>query len=62
MTEFIKHFVRERNGAWNCVEPAEVLLPVGRIQVTAGARFTPGTSFMGVDLAALLEEQYRKAA
>lgn len=60
VNHFIKHFVRERNGAWNCIEPAELMLPSGRVQVTAGSRFTPGTNFMGIDLAALLEEQYRK--
>ena len=51
-----KSFVREMDGAWRCIEPAELDLPTGRIQIAVGARFTPGTRFMGVDIARLLEE------
>ena len=57
MQEFIKHFVRESDGAWTCVAPVELDGPTGRIQVTPGSRFTRGTSFMGVDLARWLDEQ-----
>ena len=60
MQNFITHFKRESNGAWTCLEPAELLLPGGRIQVTPGSRFLRGTTFMGIDLAALLDEQYDK--
>ncbi|HEX7053117.1 MAG TPA: hypothetical protein VF211_04185 [Burkholderiales bacterium] len=59
MGEFIKDFVRQPDGTWVCVEPAETYLESGRIQVAPGARFKPGTRFMGVDLAGLLEAQYR---
>ena len=58
MQNFIKHFVRDGEGEWSCVEPAELLLPTGRIQVTPGTKFTRGTIFMGVELAKLLDEQY----
>jgi len=58
--DFIKHFVRDPNGTWTCVSPAELDGPSGRIQVTAGSRFAPGTTFMGVDLAKWLEEQRKK--
>lgn len=58
MQEFARRFVREHNGAWRCVEPAELELPGGRIQVTVGTRFALGTSFMGVDVARLLEEHH----
>jgi hypothetical protein len=58
MRNFIKHFVRESDGAWNCIERGEVLLSGGRIEVTEGARFTPGTIFMGVDLAKLLDAEF----
>jgi len=37
-----------------------LLLPGGRIQVTPGSRFQRGTTFMGIDLAALLDQQYDK--
>jgi hypothetical protein len=54
---FIEKFRREGEGVWLCMEPAEVNLPGGRIQVPAGARLVRGTPFMGVDLARLLDEQ-----
>ena len=58
MDRFIKHFIREAPGVWKCIEPADLLLPQGRVQVTAGTRFTPGSKFMGVELARRLEEHY----
>ena len=58
MREFIKHFIREDQGSWRCVEPAELKVDGSRIQVAAGTRVTRGTSFMGVDLAALLDREY----
>ena len=36
--------------------------PNGRIQVTPGSRFFPGTIFMGFDLAACLEEEIASQA
>jgi hypothetical protein len=60
LQNFITHFRKESNGAWTCVEPADLLLPSGRIQVTPGSRFQRGTTFMGIDLAALLDDQYEK--
>ena len=56
MRDLKKDFVRERDGAWVCVQATELVLPSGRIQVAVGTRFTPGTRFMGVDLARLLED------
>ena len=61
MQNFIRNFVREKAGAWACTEPAEVVLSGGRrIQVAPGTRFTLGTTFMGIDLARLLDEQYER--
>jgi hypothetical protein len=57
---FIKHFVRQDQGVWLCVEPADVMLPQGRVQVSPGTRFTPGSMFMGVEMVQLLDEEYRK--
>jgi hypothetical protein len=57
---FIKRFRREGVGVWICIEPAELLLPEGRIQITPGTRFTRGTTFMNVELARLLDEQYER--
>ena len=62
MQRFITHFVRERHCVWACIEPAELSLPGGRIQVTPGSRFVCGTMFMGIDLARMLEDQYGKSS
>jgi hypothetical protein len=59
MHNFLANFKREGDGSWLCVSPAELLLESGRIQVAPGSRFTRGTRFMGVDLAELLDAQYR---
>lgn len=45
---------------WTCVEPATLDLPQGRVQVTPGARFTFGSTFMNVDVARLLEDHYAR--
>ena len=57
MHEFRECFIRDPSGAWRCVKPADLQLPTGRVQVTAGSVFTRRTRFMNVDLAALLDEQ-----
>ena len=57
MDEFASHFCRNGDGSWTCVAPATLNSPKGRIQVTAGSRFYPGTMFMGFDLAAWLDER-----
>jgi hypothetical protein len=53
--KFRRAFCRNRDGSWACVEPAELYTAVGRIQVTQGSTFYPGTTFMGFDLASWLE-------
>ena len=61
MQNFVGKFVREKQGCWACVEAAELTLPGGRrIQVAVGTRFTLGTTFMGIDLARLLDEHYER--
>ena len=57
---FIKSFIREPNGAWRCVAPADVQTSSGRVQVTPGSVFMKGTTFMNIDVAALLDEQQAK--
>jgi hypothetical protein len=59
--KFIKHFRREGVGVWVCVSPATLDLPQGRVQVTQGARFTLGTTFMNIELAAMLEAEYERS-
>jgi hypothetical protein len=57
MSELLRAFRREANGTWVCVEPATFDGPNGRVQVTPGTAFTPGSTFMGADLAKWLDEQ-----
>jgi hypothetical protein len=54
---FIRAFVRDPDGSWRCIAPATWEGPP-LVQVTLGMQFTLGRMFMGVDLAALLEQQY----
>jgi len=61
MDKFIHHFRREGAGVWVCVSPATLELPEGRIQVAEGTRFTLGTTFMNLEIAAMLEVQYALA-
>jgi hypothetical protein len=61
MQQFIKHFRREAVGVWVCVEAATLTLPQGRVQVAPGSRFTLGTTFMNVELAAMLEAEYQRS-
>jgi hypothetical protein len=39
------------------VSPATLAGPTGRVQVTEGSRFYPGTVFMGFDLARWLDDR-----
>ena len=60
METFIRHFVRIGPGIWTCVRPGEFDGPNGRFQVAIGTTLSIGTTFMGMDVAQLLEEQYQK--
>jgi hypothetical protein len=59
MRDFARNFVREPDGSWLCVQAAELRLPTGRIQVALGTRFVTGTPFMGVDVAHILDAEWR---
>lgn len=58
--ELLKAFRREPSGTWVCVEPTTFEGPNGRIQVAPGTAFTPGSTFMGADLAKWLDERLAK--
>jgi hypothetical protein len=62
MDEFVKHFCRNADGSWTCTSPATLTTPMGRIQVTEGSRFYPGTMFMGFEIARWLEEHLESRA
>jgi len=57
-----KHFVRDEHGAWTCISTVDLDGPSGRIQVPAGARFAPGTVFMGLDMARWLEKLHNETS
>jgi hypothetical protein len=54
---FRRAFCKHADGSWTCTSPAELRSPAGRIQVTPGSTFYPGTTFMGFDVAAWLEQR-----
>jgi hypothetical protein len=54
---FTRHFQRRADGIWLCISAAELVTPRGRLKVTPGTCFAPGTSFMGVDIVAWLEAE-----
>ena len=60
MKDFLKAFRRNPDGSWTCIAPTTFEGPNGRIQVTPGSTFAPGTRFMNVDLAAWLDERQRE--
>ena len=61
MTDFLKGFRRNDDGSWTCVARASYSGNDGTIQVMPGTIFTPGTSFLGVDLVGWLEMLERNA-
>lgn len=61
MTDFLKGFRRNDDGSWTCVARVSYSGNDGTIQVMPGTTFTPGTSFLGVELVSWLEMLDRKA-
>src|SRR5256886_9665154 len=55
MDHVAKLFCRNSDGSWTCISAGTFSGPNGRIQVTPGSTFYPGTMFMGFDLATWLE-------
>ena len=60
MQDFIKHFTRRHDGIWTCVSPFDLKVVRGHVQVTPGTRLAPGTLFMGIDFAGMLEDEFMK--
>jgi hypothetical protein len=59
VSDFFNSFRRDADGSWTCVSDVTVDHPSGRIQVSAGRKFFPGTLFMGVDLAKWLDAEMK---
>ena len=62
MDQFAEHFCRNHDGSWTCTRAGTFDGPNGRIQVTPGTRFYPGTMFMGFDIAAWLDSELKSRA
>jgi hypothetical protein len=52
-------FWRNEDGSWICIDPITLDHPQGRVQVAPGTMVRPGMLYMGIDLAAWLEQQIR---
>lgn len=50
-------FKRNPNGSWSCIEAVTIESGSGKIQIGPGMYFSRGVKFMGVDLAAWLDEK-----
>jgi hypothetical protein len=61
VSDYITCFRRESGGTWICLEPVTIEHPRGRIQIAPGSSFCKGNKFMGVDLAAWLDQQIVEA-
>ena len=59
---FCDAFCRLPDGSWRCIQCTEWVSPLGHIQVNEGTVFTQGTSFMGLDMAKLLDDACLKEA
>ena len=57
MKRLLDAFVRQPGGTWVCVRHTSFEGPQGRMEVARGSVFEPGSAFMGVDLAAWLDQQ-----
>jgi hypothetical protein len=55
-------FWRNEDGSWVCIDPVTIDHPNGRMQVSPGTTAMPGILYMGIDLAAWLDEQEKKPA
>lgn len=51
-------FKKNPDGSWSAVKPITITSPTGEAeQIGPGMSFTKGVLFMGIDLAALLDEK-----
>ena len=53
--EFLRRFERQPTGVWSCTKPLKIDGPNGPLFITPGQEFSPGDSFLGIDLAKELD-------
>jgi len=58
--EFLSRFQREQTGAWTCTKPIQIAAPDGPVLISEGQRFSPGSSFFGLDLPKELDRMAAK--
>jgi len=58
--EFLSRFRRQPDGVWACTKPINIKGPNGPVLISQGASFSPGASFMGLDLANELDQMAAK--
>jgi hypothetical protein len=56
MNDHQKHFKRELPGLWTCLTTTSI----GGVIIPSGARLSAGVPYEGVDVAALLEQEYAR--
>ena len=56
MRDLLQAFRRNADGSWTCVATATLNQPGGPVRFTQGAHFPPGSMFMGIKVARLLDE------
>ena len=56
MNDHLKHFKRELPGLWTCLTSVSI----DGVAIPSGALFIAGVPYEGVDVAALLEQEYAK--
>jgi hypothetical protein len=56
MNDHLKRFKRELPGLWTCLTTTTI----GGVTIPSGARLIAGVPYDGVDVAALLEQEYAK--
>ena len=54
MNDHLRHFKRELPGLWTCLSTSSI----GGVTIPTGARVIAGVLYEGVDVAALLEQEY----
>lgn len=54
MNDYLKHFKRELPGLWTCLSTVSI----DGVTIPSGARVIAGVPYDGVDVAALLEQEY----
>jgi hypothetical protein len=53
--EVLRSFERQPNGMWACARSVKITGPAGEMSIGPGMSFSRGASFMGVNLAEILD-------